>query len=423
MLCGSLKSNGLADPFKNNEDDTFPEEQLPPPLQEHSSAVYQPPRKGRQSEMAPAPDGLAHAVDPAGYQPQHMPQVQQPASSQQPHFPSYFDMWPAHAAAMSQALGANMRFGANGMAIDGMRRLHQNSDAVAGADPAVADFGVNVPTCQAAGLLPSQPVSNGCVATSGPISDAVTDPSLPPDSSPELHGNKPKPVATVVLAVSASQEASPASKAQPSPTLPLAPQASTAVAATGTMHRPMQYPTPPGSLPPLLHPSLPLAAAPAPASTAATLSSSFPGSFLFPPNAPAADSFVPALHSSTAADVTRLAQSQLGWYGQHLPSFTGAANSAGLSGYLPAPFVSNTQHVPLKTEGPANVEANGLSSAAAGSAVEAGRKRKSPGSCQKKGPKAGGVNGDTWGPVIARRAANRPPPQVKLRLTTCIQAL
>ncbi|KAL0032413.1 hypothetical protein WJX79_010192 [Trebouxia sp. C0005] len=36
MLCGSLNRNGLADPFKNNEDDTFPEEQL------HSSSMNPP---------------------------------------------------------------------------------------------------------------------------------------------------------------------------------------------------------------------------------------------------------------------------------------------------------------------------------------------------------------------------------------------
>ena len=416
MLCGSLKSNGLADPFKNNEEDTFPEEQLPPPLQEHGSAVDQPLRKGRQSERAPAPEGLVHAVHPAGYQPQDMPQVQQPASSQQLHFPSYFDMWPAHAAAMSQALGANMRFGANGIETGGMRHLNQDSDAAARASSAAAAFGVNPSAYQAAGLLPSQAISNGYAATAGATTDAVTNSSLPSDSSPEL--DKPKAPATVVPAVLASQEAPPASEAPQPPGLPassVAPQASTAVAASGAMHRPVQSPTPPGSLPPLRHPSLPHAAVPA--STAATLSSSFPGSFLFLPNAPAADSFAPALHSSTAADVTRLAQSQLGWYAQHLPPFTGPANPAGLNGYLPSPFVLDTHQVPLKAESPAAVDADGLSSAAAGLAVEAGRKRKSPGSSQKKGPRTGGASGDTGGPVIARRAANRPPPQVKLQLT------
>ena len=413
MLCGSLKSNGLADPFKNNEDDTFPEEQLPPLLQEHGSAMDQSLRKGRQSERAPAPEGLAHAVHPTGYQPQHMPQVQQPTSSQQLHFPSYFDMWPAHAAAMSQALGANIRFGVNGIETGGMRHL-QNSDA-----PAAAASGVNPSAYQAAGLLSSQPMSNGCAATAGATTDAVTNPSLPSDSSPEL--DKPEATATGVSAVSASQEAPAASEAPQPPGLPassVAPQASTAAAASGTMHRPVQYPTPPGSLAPLLHPSLSHAAAPA--TTAATLSSSFPGSFLFPPHAPAADSLAPALHSSTAADVTRLAQSQLGWYAQQLPPFTGPAHPAGLNGYLPTPFVLNTHQVPLKAESPAAVDANGLSSAAAGSAVEAGRKRKSPGSSQRKGPKTGGVNGDAGGPVIARRAANRPLPQVKLQLNNLL---
>lgn len=404
MLCGSLKSNGLADPFKNNEDDTFPEEQLPPYLQEHSSAVDQPPRKGRQNEMAPAPEGLARAVHSAGYQSLHMPQVQQPASSQQLHFPSYLDMWPAHAAAMSQALGANARFNANGTGIVGMRHLHQNSNA--GCAPAAAAFGVDLPDYHAAGLLQSQPVSNGFAATAAAASDAVTNPSLPPDSSSGLQGSMSEAAATAVPTV--SQEASPASQAQQPPALQaslVAPQASTTVADTGTMHRPMQYPTPPGSLPLLLHPSLPLGAAPASASTAATLSSSFPGSFLFPSSAPAADAFAPA-------DMTRLAQSQLGWYAQHLPP-------SSLNGYLPAPFVLNTHQVPFKTQSPAAVDANGLSPAAAGSADEAGRKRKSPGSSQKKGLKTGGVTG---GPVIAKRAANRPPPQVKLQLTIyCVQ--
>ena len=381
MLCGSLKSNGLADPFKNNEDDTFPEEQLPPPLQEHGAvSMDQPPRKVRQSERAP--EGLAHAVHPAGYQ--QMPQMQQPASSQQLHLPSYFDMWPAHAAAMSQALGANMGFSNSGMGIGGIRHLHQNGNGAAGMNHTAAASGVDVPAYQTAGVPPLQAVSNGLAAAAGATSDAVTDPSFPSDSSPDIQGRKPEASATVVPAVSASQEGCPAAEAQ----LPsgasassVAPQASAAVAATGTMHRPKQYPTPPGSLPPMLHPSLPLAATQAPASTAAALSSSFPGSFPFSPNALAANSFAPALHSSTAADVTRLTQSQLGWYAQHLPMFAGNTNPAGLNGYLPAPFVLNTNQVPLKAESPAAAGAAALSSVAAGLEGEAGRKRKSPGSC------------------------------------------
>ncbi|KAL3157100.1 hypothetical protein ABBQ38_001346 [Trebouxia sp. C0009 RCD-2024] len=412
MLCGSLKSNGLADPFKNNEDDTFPEEQLPPPLQEHATAsVDHPPRKGRQSGKAPAA-GFAHAVYPALYQQQHAAQMQQPSASQQLHLPSYIDMWPTHAAAISQAFGANMGFGANGS----ISSLYQNAGAAAGANAAAAAFAANMSAYQASGLPLPQTMPAALNAKAAPSADAVTNPSLPPHASPVPHC---EPATAPVPAVSASQHATPASEAQQPPVVPatsVLPQTSAAVGVTATMHPPMQYPTPPGSLPPLLHPSLAPPAVQATASTAAPPMSGFPGSFPFPPNTSAADAFNPAMHCSTAADMARLTQSQLGWYAQHLPPF-GGAHPPGLNGFLPTPFALNTDQARPKAEDTSAVASAaagvpGLSTAAVGTAGEAGRKRKASGAAQRKGSRAGGAPGDAGGPVIARRAANRPPPQV-----------
>lgn len=413
MLCGSLKSNGLADPFKNNEDATFAEEQLPPPLQEHATAsMDHPARKGRQSEKLAAV-GLAHAALPAFYQQQHAAQMQQPSASQQVQFPPYFDMWPAHAAAISQALGANMGFGANGMGLGGMQNLHQNGGtAAAGTSAAAAAaFGANMSAYQTSGLPLPQTVPAGVNAKAAPVSDAITNPSLHPHTSPELRDGTGEPAAAPMPPVSASQKTTLASEAQPPLVLPASsvlPYASTAAGAAATTHPPMQYPTPPGSLPPLLHPSL---APPASQTTAAAPISGFPGSFPFPPNTSAADAFGPAMHS--VADMTRLTQSQLGWYAQHLAPFSGTAHPAALNGFLPTPFALNTNPVCPKADNPAVASAAAGVPGVSAAAGEPAKKRKTSGAVQRKGSKAGGVNADAGGPVIARRAANRPPPQVQ----------
>ncbi|KAL0032345.1 hypothetical protein WJX79_006173 [Trebouxia sp. C0005] len=86
---------------------------------------------------------------------------------------------------------------------------------------------------------------------------------------------------------------------------------------------------------------------------------------------------------------------------------------AGLSTFLPTPFAATGLQTP-KVEGvtvepaaPSQTQPAGPPPAAA---VETGRKRKTPGSSHKKAGKVAAA--EAHGPVIARRAANRPPPQV-----------
>lgn len=412
MLCGSLKSNGLADPFKNNEDDTFPEEQLPPPLQEHDApSADHPTRKGRQSEK-PANGDLNHAAHPARYQ--HAAQMQQQAMLQQAPFPSYFDMWPAHAAAMSQA------FGASGMGVAGMGNAEQNGAAAAAA--AAFQTSMNMSAHQLAGL--PLPQAGMHPATAAAKLAAVSSPSLQADTCRGAGllslGPAPSAVATAAAAAPPSQEAGPSSEAEQPPLTALTasmmvPQSSTAVGTTGIMHRPLLYPNVPGGTPSLFHTGLAPAATQAAASSAALISSGFPSSFPFPLNMPTLDANGNGTYPSAAADASRL--SQLGLYGQHLPAFAHAAHTAGMGNFLPTPFAVNSHQGPVKSESTAAASAaadqGGLPSAAAGIAGEAGRKRKSPGSSQKRGARAGGAGGDAGGAVIARRAANRPPPQVK----------
>ncbi len=194
--------------------------------------------------------------------------------------------------------------------------------------------------------------------------------------------------------------------------------------ATGVMHRPIQYPTPASGVPSLFHTSLPPAVMPQsdPAVPATTQAPGFmpefpPTSFPFLPNTSAADVFPPNLYYSAAADAARL-------YAHHMAPFAAATASlygpAGLSTFLPTPFAANGLQAP-KAEGmtsePAAVDHTDVP-AAAGAAAEVGRKRKTPGSWQKKAGR--GPGGDVGGSVIARRAANRPPPQVIQKLICCL---
>ena len=199
------------------------------------------------------------------------------------------------------------------------------------------------------------------------------------------------------------------------------PYPSTAVGTTGIMHRPIHYPTPTSGVPSLFHTSLPPAGIPQPdaalpqglGAMPGLPSSSFPASFGLPPNSSAADMFPPNLYYGAAADAARL-------YAHHMAPFAKTANispygPAGLSTFLPTPFAATGLQAP-KVEG-VTVEAAALSQAdsagpTAAAAVETGRKRKTPGSSQKKAGK--GAAAEAHGPVIARRAANRPPPQVRL---------
>ena len=421
MLCGSLKSNGLADPFKNNEDDSFPEEQLPPPLQEHGPAAGdQLPKKGRQNEK-PINEGPLHAGHPAHYHQQYQPHMQQHAASQHLHFPSYFDMWPAHAAAVSQAFGANLGLGANGMGVRGMRHHDQNGSAAAtshAGDAAASAFqsSINMSAYQMAGLPVLQPLSGMQSATAAAKPDAISVSAPRADSPPNASSSDAKPAAAAVAAAPSTEAAEGSAQPQQLPTgtaapFTVLPQQSAAVGTTGIVHRPLQYPTPAGMVPSLFLPNMPANATQTTGNTAALPNGSCPGSFPFPPGMPPGDALPTSMCYSTAGDASRLAQSQLGLYAQHLPAFASAGNTAGIGGFFPASFAPNSNQAPSGGTAAASaaVDQSGVSSAAAG---ETGRKRKSPGSSQKKGPRGGVVHGDAGGPVIARRAANRPPPQV-----------
>ena len=431
MLCGSLKSNGLADPFKNNEDDSFPEEQLPPPLQEHDpAAADQLPRKGRQSEK-PTDEGPLHAGHAAYYHQQHPAQMQQHAASQHLHFPSCLGMWPAHAAAVSQAFGANLGLVANGMGSRGMRHPHQNgsdADTSHAGDAAASAFqsSMNTSAYQMAGLPMLQPLSGMQTATAAAKPDAVLASAPQADNLPKPAGSDANLAATAVAAAPSTEEAQGSTQAQQLPAETAAPfmmppQQSTAVGTSGIVDRPLQCPTPAGMVPSLFLPNLPPNATQTTGGTAALPNGSCPSSFPFPPSVPAGDALPANVCYSTAGDGSRLAQSQLGLYAQHLPAFAATGNPAGVSRFFPAPFAPSGNQAPVKSgataAASAAVDQSGVSLAAGGAAAaETGRKRKSPGSSQKKGPKGGGVHGDAVGPVIARRAANRPPPQVCLHM-------
>ena len=140
-------------------------------------------RKGRQNEM-PINEGPLHAGHPAHYHQQYQPHMQQHAASQHLHFPSYFDMWPAHAAAVSQAFGANLGLGANGMGVRGMRHHDQNGSAAAtshAGDAAASAFqsSINMSAYQMAGLPVLQPLSGMQSATAAAKPDAISV-SAPP---------------------------------------------------------------------------------------------------------------------------------------------------------------------------------------------------------------------------------------------------
>ena len=203
------------------------------------------------------------------------------------------------------------------------------------------------------------------------------------------------------------------------------PYPSTAVGTTGIMHRPIHYPT--SGVPSLFHTSLPPAGIPQPdaalpqglGAMPGLPSSSFPTSFGFPPNSSAADMLPPNLYYGAAADAAH-----------HMAPFAKTANispygPAGLSTSLPTPFAATGLQTPKiegVTEVPAAPSQTDPAGSAAAAAVETGRKRKTPGSSQKKAGK--GAAAEVHGPVIARRAANRPPPQVRLlAYLSCLQCL
>ena len=414
MLCGSLNRNGLADPFKNNEDDTFPEEQLPPPLQEHEppAASDYPPRKARHVDAAPVhSQHLMHHFPLA--QLQHQALQPQHTGSSPVHFPSFFDMYPAHAQAASQAFAAH---GAAPHTLHGPAACgNGNGDAGPSAShgmlpnrqvagPPLSGMNGAIDSAQA-GVSPAAPAALGPVDMGLGVNQAA---------APSIDADAAAAAPTGIDEVGRAQQAGPSLFMAP-------PYPSTAVGTTGIMHRPIHYPTPTSGVPSLFHTSLPPAGIPQPdaalpqglGAVPGLPSSSFPTSFGFPPNSSAADMFPPNLYYGAAADAARL-------YVHHMAPFAKTANispygPAGLSTFLPTPFAVTGLQAP-KVEGvtlePAAPSQADPAGSAAGAAVETGRKRKTPGSSQKKVGMGPAV--EAHAPVIARRAANRPPPQVRL---------
>ena len=416
MLCGSLNRNGLADPFKNNEDDTFPEEQLPPPLQEHEppAASDYPPRKAHHANAAPVHSQHLMHHFPLAQLPHQALQLQHTGSFSV-QFPSFFDMYPAHAQAASQAFAAHSA---------APHTMHGPAASVNGngdAGPS-ANHGM-LPNHQMAGLPLHMPLSGmngaGDLAQAGvsPAALGAVDVGVGAEinqtSAPSSDAEAAAAAAPMGMGeVGRAQQAGPSLFMVP-------PYPSTAVGTTGIMHRPIHYPTPTSGVPSLFHTSLPPAGIPQPdaalpqglGAMPGLPSSSFPTSFGFPPNSSAADMFPPNLYYGAAADAARL-------YAHHMAPFAKTANispygPAGLSTFLPTPFAATGLQTP-KVEGvtvePAAPSQTDPAGPAAGAAVETGRKRKTPGSSQKKAGK--GAAAEVHGPVIARRAANRPPPQV-----------
>lgn len=418
MLCGSLNRNGLADPFKNNEDDTFPEEQLPPPLQQHEPpTASDPSRKARHADAAPVnSQHLMHHFPLA--QLQHQALLLQHTGSFPVQFPSFFDMYPAHAQAASQA------FAAQGAAPHTMHQPVASANGNSDAGPS-ASHGM-LPNHHMAGLPLHRPLSGTSGATDSAqagvspaalgsvdvgVGAGVNQTAAPSSDAEEAAAAAAAP--TGVDEMGRAQHAGPSSSMVPQYT-------SSAVGTTGIMPRPVHYPTPTSGVPSLFHTSLPpgipqpdAALPPGLGAVPGLPSSSFPTSFGFPPNSTAADMFPPNLYCGAAADAARL-------YAHHMAPFAKTANispygPAGLSTFLPTPFAATGLQTP-KVEGvtvepaaPSQTQPAGPPPAAA---VETGRKRKTPGSSHKKAGKVAAA--EAHGPVIARRAANRPPPQVRL---------
>ncbi|KAA6418689.1 MAG: hypothetical protein FRX49_11342, partial [Trebouxia sp. A1-2] len=353
MLCGSLNRNGLADPFKNNEDDTFPEEQLPPPLQQHEPpTASDPSRKARHADAAPVnSQHLMHHFPLA--QLQHQALLLQHTGSFPVQFPSFFDMYPAHAQAASQA------FAAQGAAPHTMHQPVASANGNSDAGPS-ASHGM-LPNHHMAGLPLHRPLSGTSGATDSAqagvspaalgsvdvgVGAGVNQTAAPSSDAEEAAAAAAAP--TGVDEMGRAQHAGPSSSMVPQYT-------SSAVGTTGIMPRPVHYPTRTSGVPSLFHTSLPpgipqpdAALPPGLGAVPGLPSSSFPTSFGFPPNSTAADMFPPNLYCGAAADAARL-------YAHHMAPFAKTANispygPAGLSTFLPTPFAATGLQTP-KVEG------------------------------------------------------------------------
>lgn len=351
MLCGGLKSNGLADPFRNNEDDTFPEEQLPPPLQEHDPSD-QPPRRPRNIPPAAQPQ-LALPFNPYMH-------LQHPLG----HF------YPGHALSNGHATYAGM----------------PSSSQHAGSNTTTA----NAAAGEAAEGLPGLPLPRPLSRTgAGEVkAELASEAQLPSgaDAAQRNAGTDAAASAGTAVEAQSIQQAGPMqypgfgpqqgwAGGPQAPPFMVPPGLSAPVGTTGIMHRPLPYPAP-SSLPSLFHPTgQPDAAA------LQALSGMHGGNF--PLSSQAMPEGFPRLYYGAA----RLyAQHMAGPHGRAPGADAAMYGSTGFNPFMHMPFGANNFPGPQ-----ANIPAaNSGHAAESGSAqaAESVKKRKTSGATQKR-PQAG----------------------------------
>ena len=353
MLCGGIKSNGLADPFKNNEDDSFPDEQLPPPLQEHDPPE-QPSRRGRQASHT-----LAAVPQQAPFNPYL--HLQLPLSAQ---------LYPGHPLANGHATPAMPHDILAQHAYHDTGKLNGLSRAAAMSEEGLPDLPLSRPLSRT-GASDTAPKPEPSITVQSSAEDDAIDPAAP----------------------SSSQQA----EAMQHPTAPASmpfvmhPTASAPMGSTGIMHPHMPYPNPSG-IPSLFHP-----AAAQDAAALQALSAGFPGAN-FPQGMP--EGF-PGLYYGAAAGAARLyAQHMAGPFSAAPGSSQGQSNPAlygpaGFNPFLQLPFAGfGHPQVTAVTAG---------SDQAAGSAhpAESAKKKKTPSSQKRAGAAKGQEDGQ--GQVLCKR--------------------
>lgn len=356
MLCGGLKSNGLADPFKNNEDDTFPEEQLPIPLQEHNPSDH-PSRRPRTAAAALQPY-MAPPFNP------YM-QLQYPM----PH------LYPGHALSNSHAMPAVHAM---------MPGSFQHSSSGVTNSNAAAAMAMGAPQ-----ILPmARPL-----ARTGASDSASAKTDLPSEAQPSSATEATDAAGSVCLesdvvaasVASAGQDAQQTESMQPAVSLPqqawggppfgppvmMPPNLSAPVGTTGIMHRPLPYP-PPSSLPSLFQPTgQPEAAA------LQALSGMQGGNFPLTPQA-MSEGF-PQLYFGAA----RLyAQHMSGPFGKAPGADASMCGPAGFNPFLHMPFGANG--VLGSQASPAAAGSDHAAGSGSAQAAESSRKRKAPAASQKR---------------------------------------
>ena len=355
MLCGGLKSNGLADPFKNNEDDTFPEEQLPPPLQEHDPSD-QVPRRPRPA-VAPSHPQLAPAFNPYMQLPYPLGQM----------YPV-----PAMVPTSSQHAGSNTNnaFEPSIVATAGapdvpMPRPLSRTGAAEG-----------IPKTEDPSALQSPGGASALATEAGTatVSCIDADPSIAASTS----GQPGQQAGPLQYPVSAAQQASGSGMGLSGPPFMMPTSLSAPVGTTGIMHRPLPYPTP-ASLPSLFHPA---------AQPDATTMQAFTG--MHGGNFPIGSQPMPEGFPGLYYGAARL-------YAQHMSGPFARAPGADTGMYGSAVF-NPFLHMPFGATGFPGPQANALaagSSQAVGSesaqAAESAKKRKSGASGKRQSASKSGI--------------------------------